>query len=173
MVDRRVRRTRRALIEAFDAIVLSGRRGRIGVREVVERAGVGRSTFYDHYAGAEALHLDALRRPFSILAEVAVGNPDEQKFTRLLEHFWEFRHRARASFNPAAERLLAEMIQERLAEADLVIPHLIASRQLAVAVLTPVTVWIRAEAWCPADDLASAIVRSARAQLDALTKQHS
>lgn len=169
MVDRRIRRTRHALIEAFDAIVLSGRRGRIGVLEVVKRAGVGRSTFYDHYSGAEALHLDALKRPLSILADAAAGVPDPAKLTRLLEHFWEFRQRARDSFNSATERMLSEMVRERLADIPLAIPHTIAARQLAASALTPVTAWIRAEAWCPAPELAEAICRSCRAQLDALT----
>ncbi len=168
MADRRVQRTRNALVGAFNALVLGGRRGRIGVAEVVQGAGVGRSTFYDHYSGVEALHLDALRGPLSLLAEAAVGEGDEAALGRLLDHFWEFRHRARESFGEPAERLLAGLIEDRLGARSLTVPTRIAARQLAAGVLATVRVWVKGEAWCPADELAAAIHRSGRAQVAAL-----
>ena len=170
MVDRRVQRTRHALIEAYNALVLGRRPAQFGVPDIIKRAGVGRSTFYDHYSGADALHLEALRGPFTILAEAAAGDGEETKLTRLLDHFWEYRTRARLVFDQAAERLLAAMVEERLEGAMLTVPARIAARQLAAAALTPVTAWVRAEAWCPAADLASAICQSCRAQRGALTR---
>jgi len=49
-IDRRAERTRRALAEAL--ITLAPRRGfdRLEVRQIVAKAGIGRSTFYKHYA---------------------------------------------------------------------------------------------------------------------------
>ena len=168
MVDRRVQRTRHALIEAYNSLVLARRPAKFGVPDIIERAGVGRSTFYDHYSGADALHLDALRGPFEILADAAAGSGDEKKLTRLLDHFWEYRARARQVFDAAAERLLAAMVEERLEGAALTLPARIAARQLAAAAPTPVTAWVRAEAWCTPADLAAAICRAGRAQRGAL-----
>ena len=166
--DRRVRRTRGALIDAWNHLVLSRMQRVIRVSDIVDQAKVGRSTFYDHYASTEALHLDALRRPFSLLADAAAGRGEEEKLTRLLEHFWDYRARARHSFDEAAERLLASMIEERLDGESLIIPTRIAARQLAAAALTPIVTWVRAEAWCAPAELARAIRGSAEAQLAAL-----
>ena len=170
MVDRRVQRTRHALVEAYNSLVLGRRPATFGVRDIIKRAGVGRSTFYDHYSGADALHLDALRGPFAILAEAAAGDCEAKKLTRLLEHFWEYRARARLVFDGAAERLLATMIEERLEGAALTVPTRIASRQLAAAALAPVIAWVRAEAWCPPAELATAICRAGHAQRQALAR---
>jgi len=165
--DRRVRRTRGALIAAWNHLVLNRRRD-IRVGDVVAVAGVGRSTFYDHYSSAEALHLDALRGPFSLIADAAAGRSDGSKLLYLLEHFWEYRSSARQSFDGSAERLLASMIEERLAGEQLSIPGRIVSRQLAATVLTPIVAWVSGEAWCTPAELAGAILCSARAQLGAL-----
>lgn len=53
--DRRVRRTRRALHEALIALVLERGYERLTVQDVLDRADVGRSTFYAHYRDKEAL----------------------------------------------------------------------------------------------------------------------
>jgi len=53
--DRRVRRTRRALHEALVALVLERGYERLTVQDVLDRADVGRSTFYAHYRDKEAL----------------------------------------------------------------------------------------------------------------------
>jgi AcrR family transcriptional regulator len=53
--DRRVRRTRRALQEALIALVLERGYDGLTVQDVLDRADVGRSTFYAHYRDKEAL----------------------------------------------------------------------------------------------------------------------
>jgi AcrR family transcriptional regulator len=168
-MDRRVARTRHALVDAYNAIVLGGRRGRIRLAEVLARANVGRSTFYAHYRGTDALHLDSLRRPFACLADAAAGDGNEALLAGLLGHFWDYRQRARNSFDDAAERLLANMVEERLPDAQFTIPRAMAARQLAAAAITPIRCWVGGEAWCIAGELAAAICSSCRAQRSALT----
>ena len=53
--DRRAQRTRRALVGAFNGLLFE--RGYLGIRveDVADRARVGRSTFYEHFRGKEAL----------------------------------------------------------------------------------------------------------------------
>jgi AcrR family transcriptional regulator len=47
--DRRSRRTRRLVADALIALMLEKRYDRITVQEIIDRADVGRSTFYAHY----------------------------------------------------------------------------------------------------------------------------
>jgi AcrR family transcriptional regulator len=53
--DRRVRRTRRILHEALISLVLEKGYERITVQDILDRADVGRSTFYAHFRDKEAL----------------------------------------------------------------------------------------------------------------------
>src|ERR1700754_1124415 len=53
--DRRVRRTRRLLREALIALVAERGYERVTVQDVLDRADVGRSTFYAHFRDKEAL----------------------------------------------------------------------------------------------------------------------
>lgn len=174
--DRRVKRTRAALLGAFDHLILSRRPKKIGVADIVAAAKVGRSTFYEHYKGADDIHMAALARPFAVLADAAAGAGDEARLTALLAHFWENRQRARESFmgpmGGKVSRLLAAMVEERLAgEADaLAIPLRLAALQLADAALAPVRGWVTAEAPSTAEALAAAICRSGRALIASIRR---
>jgi AcrR family transcriptional regulator len=55
--DRRVRRTRTNLTEAFVALVLERGYGRVTVQDILDRADIGRSTFYAHFRDKETLLL--------------------------------------------------------------------------------------------------------------------
>ncbi|MFZ5893041.1 MAG: TetR/AcrR family transcriptional regulator [Myxococcota bacterium] len=55
--DRRVRRTRRQLRDALVALILERGWDKVSVLDVCERADVGRSTFYVHFADKEDLLL--------------------------------------------------------------------------------------------------------------------
>lgn len=173
--DRRVTRTRKALVDAFGHLVQHRRRGRIRVAEIVAQAKVGRSTFYDHYSGTEEISLDALSRPFAVLADAAAGQGDAMALTGLLAHFWENRQRAREMFasgrmREKTARLLAQMVAERLEAADVrpAIPLPLASLQLAEAALAPILAWMRGEAAATPEALARSLCRSGAALADAL-----
>jgi AcrR family transcriptional regulator len=53
--DRRVRRTRRLVQEALVALIIERGYDRVTVQDVLDRADVGRSTFYAHFRDKEAL----------------------------------------------------------------------------------------------------------------------
>ena len=55
--DRRVRRTRSALTDAFLALVVQKGYDKVTVQDILNRADIGRSTFYAHYRDKEALLL--------------------------------------------------------------------------------------------------------------------
>ena len=173
--DRRVRRTRAALIEAFNHLLLHRRQERIRVSDIVAKADVGRSTFYDHYGGVDDIHMEALSRPFAILADAAAGRGDIERLEPLLAHFWENRQRARVTLSgrtgEKAVRLLADMVEARLQEggAELALPTRLAALQLATAALAPIRGWVAAEAPCTAEILALGICRGGEQLLASLT----
>ena len=148
--DRRAQRTRAALLGAFNQLFLARRR-RISAAELIAEAGVGRSTFYDHYSSADEVLLEALRHPFGHLADAAAGQGDAAATLWLVQHFWENRQRGRELFDNVqmrdrTTRLLAAMVTERLGDAPLRLPPELAATQLAEAALAPLRAWLRGEA---------------------------
>ena len=61
VVDRRVEKTRRLLHEALAALVREKAYDAISVKEILDRANVGRSTFYTHFDDKDELLASALR----------------------------------------------------------------------------------------------------------------
>ncbi|MCW3846079.1 TetR/AcrR family transcriptional regulator [Sphingomonas sp. LB-2] len=174
MPDRRITRTREALMGALDHLVLNRRQRHIRVADLVAEAGVGRSTFYEHYSSADEVLLESLARPIAALADAGAGKGDPAKVTWLLTHFWENRQRARdmmrGPMNERIVRLLAGMIEERLTARGFApaIPMKLAAAQLAEAGLAPVRGWVLAEAPCTPDILAASICRCGAAMVESL-----
>lgn len=173
-LDRRSRRTRKALIEAFNHLFLHRRQRRVRVADIVAQADLGRSTFYDHYSSAEDIALEALSRPFAILADAAAGAGDTERLGRLLDHFWENRGRARDTLGgrngERAARLLVSQVEERIAEAELILPPRLAALQLADAALGPLRGWVAGEASCTSAALAEAICRGGERMRSSLAR---
>src|SRR6476469_6803792 len=67
--DRRVARSRRALKEALTDLILEKGYEAVTVQEVIDRADVGRSTFYAHFIDKDALLME-------ILDDLEVPGPD-------------------------------------------------------------------------------------------------
>jgi len=88
--DRRSRRTRRLIAEALIALMVEQRYDRITVQEIIDRADVGRSTFYAHYHDKE----DVLTSEFEhVLAQLHQHlDPDGADAPQLLPSLGLFRH---------------------------------------------------------------------------------
>jgi AcrR family transcriptional regulator len=167
-LDRRARRTAGALLGAYNRLFLAaGGRARPTVAEIVAEADVGRSTFYEHHGSADALFLEALKRPFAPLADAAAGRGDPAALTPFLSHFWDQRARARDALagrlRPRVAELFADMVEERLDGTALILPPRLAARTLAEAALAPLTAWLLGEAPASAAELAVAICRNGEA----------
>jgi AcrR family transcriptional regulator len=118
-MDQRVERTRQALLGAFVQLMLEGRRyDRITIADLIERAGVGRSTFYEHYRNKHEVLEETIRYPFAPLARAVDSDFDVAQLRGALTHFLENRVHARVIFAGAmrarVSRILASMIEERL-----------------------------------------------------------
>ena len=73
-IDRRAVRTRGAIHRAFAALALQRGYEAIRVDDICSQAGVGRSTFYAHYAGKD----DLLRRVFDHLRHALTAARSER-----------------------------------------------------------------------------------------------
>jgi AcrR family transcriptional regulator len=173
-----VLRTRQALLEAFVSLVLERRYEQIQVKDIVMRAGVGRSTLYEHFTGKDAILSTSLRGPFSVLADSARQSDNAARLEALLAHFWNNRPLARSILTgPLRYRtvaVLTRVIEQRL-KSDrigrpnpLIIPMRLAAVQLAEALLAPITAWLIGESRCSIDALALALRKTAVAIVAAL-----
>lgn len=66
--DRRARRTRQSLSDALIRLILEKRYDSITVQDVIDRAGVARSTFYAHYRDKDDLFLQGWRSMLDMFA---------------------------------------------------------------------------------------------------------
>jgi len=86
--DRRSRRTRRLIAEALIALMVEGRYDRITVQEIIDRADVGRSTFYAHYRDKEDVLISEGERVLALLHL----DPDDTGGQQLIPSLGLFRH---------------------------------------------------------------------------------
>ena len=157
--DRRSRRSRRLIVDALLALMLEKRFDRITVQEIIDRADVGRTTFYAQFRNKEHVLESELERVFGLLHAQHLASTEEPA-DQLLPSLGLFRHvqeqqplytalvRGLAS-DPhylAVHRLLRDRAAEQLALAGgsrpLVVPPEIVANYLAGTLLTLVHWWL-------------------------------
>jgi AcrR family transcriptional regulator len=127
-VDRRVVRTRQALGTALVELMLARRFDDISVQQVLDRARVGRATFYAHFRNKNDLLLSDAERVFEFLERHFMANAGGSRrvapVAALFSHVADFHPFLRAleqseMREPVADLLtghLARMIERRMAE---------------------------------------------------------
>lgn len=90
----------------------------MSVGEVSHRAGVGRSTFYEHFRDKDEVLRQALQPILKPLAKAAIGEGELRSVEAALEHIGEHRKQAVAMLKgptrTQVEQALADLIRERL-----------------------------------------------------------
>jgi AcrR family transcriptional regulator len=129
-VDRRVRRTRELLRRALLSLIQEQGYGRITVQDIIDRADIGRSTFYAHYRDKDDLLLSEFEDIRSALAaeraaaEQAAGATSEflQPLLVVFRHVEGHRH----LWQPLARKGGAEVVTRIMRDnvTDLVREHL-------------------------------------------------
>ena len=99
-LDRRSQRTRKAVFDAFTRLIFSHRYSAIRTSDLIEEAGVGRSTFYEHFRNKDDVMVWAIDPIFAPLAEAAAGQANLPRLRLVLDHLWERRALARIMFEP-------------------------------------------------------------------------
>jgi AcrR family transcriptional regulator len=157
--DRRVQRTRSALLQAFSSLLLEPRRyDQIKVGDIVEHANVGRSTFYEHFKNKDEVLAESIRGPFRPFAHSVDAGVGASSLYPMLEHFWLNRDQARGIFGGGTRRkvtrILASMIQTQLnaraarrTSADALRIRL-AALALAEAQIGTIAAWLNGEIAC-------------------------
>src|SRR6266404_4731924 len=96
LTDRRARRTRAAIVTAFNELLFVKAYDAITPGEVAERADVGRSTFYEHYSSKNDVLAQSLAGILRPIARAGLTAALEPALISVIEHFWSSRRFARA-----------------------------------------------------------------------------
>ena len=176
--ESRSAQTRNALLSAFRDLILDKPYHELTVADIVGRAHVGRSTFYEHFLGKEGLLAASIAGPFSALADTVGVNDNVPQLVELLEHFWAQRRLARELLVGASRdksvRVLVGQIERRLRielngqKAAMILPLRLVAVQAAEMLLGPVVAWLMGESRCNATTLAVALRRSSKSYLAAM-----
>ncbi len=155
--DRRSRRTRQALGDALVELMMEKGYEAISVKDIIEHADVGRSTFYSHYADKEELFVSQLDRLVELLSQhVTQDTPDGGNpffpslglFIHIKEQWKLYRILAWGSgvdlLTRHLQKSLSEKIQERLSAGGQTyeVPLPVMANFLSGSFLSLVTWWL-------------------------------
>ena len=122
--DRRVQRTRRLLHQALMSRVIEKKYESITVQEILDRADVGRSTFYLHFRDKDELLASGLQNVGHLVrsAQTAFKAPPGKSYEKIIgfslamfEHAYEYRAVQRAMLGSNAEPIVRRQIHGALA----------------------------------------------------------
>lgn len=161
--DGRRKNTRQAITDALIRLMSDRRYAAIRTTDLIQAAGVGRSTFYEHFPSKTAV-LEAVVEPIlAPLALAGAGRGNTARLRIMLDHLWERRALVRHLFEPPLsarlQRRLAAMI-EGFAESRVPegVPASLAARGAAARQLVMLHTWLVGEVSCGSDALAKALV---------------
>ena len=173
-LNRRSNQTRTELMSAFTGLVFAKGFENVSVKEIIESAGLARSTFYEHFSNKEDVLRACMTRFFAIIADCISAEEMPAELLRVLDHLWSNRRLTDAIFSGHARVVLArnqaDLVEQRLRAAAplLRLPHRLAAIQIADAQLGLVESWMRGRAPCSVENLADGLFRSSRASALAL-----
>jgi AcrR family transcriptional regulator len=170
--NRRVDRTYRELLAAFRDLMFECGYSRLTVRAIIDRANVGRSTFYEHFRNKEDVLRESIAPILTPLADIVSADHSDEQVRAVVEHVWAVRERtATAMLGPTRTlivRILADLLEDRLAPlaapggAAVSVPVRLIAAAIADAQIGLLATWIRHEAPAPADAVAHALVTVSR-----------
>ena len=120
--DRRIQKTQALLHEALGSLIREKPYDEIVVKEILDRANVGRSTFYMHYRDKDELLASGIHEMLRAVhaAEIAPsGKKDERiiRFSRaLFEHIHRHRQAGTAGMGTRGRAIIHEHLRKVLAE---------------------------------------------------------
>jgi len=149
--DERVRRTRKRIDTAFVELLHRRDYGNIRVSDIVKKAGVGRPTFYAHYATKD----DLLRSQFARIVGPmiqAIPGDDAIDATHLFAHVGSAQHFYKSFMGPnggSAPRVLRDCFESRVRKilefdnaSSATLKQSAITRFVAASILTVIECWI-------------------------------
>jgi hypothetical protein len=169
VIDRRIQKTKKSLTEALISLMLVKGYEKVTVQDIIDKANVGRSTFYMHYESKEQLLLDGHNNlDAGIFADDAMNDEkaDAITFTKLVSHVAENHQLAKAMLGKKGGNIMTDFfknnialrIKKRLgsqfgksrAQQQLLV---FLSDACAAAVVSLLVSWIEAEMPFPANEI--------------------
>jgi AcrR family transcriptional regulator len=112
--DRRVIRTRAAIMCSFVDLLGEQSWSTVSVDSIAARAEIARSTFYQHFRSKEDLLIASMASMLDLLE--SAGDPDcRVKLDQLLAHYWSNRSLARVVFGGPRAVIIERALRTRLA----------------------------------------------------------
>jgi AcrR family transcriptional regulator len=120
--DRRVQKTKRLLHEALGSLIREKPYDSIVVQEILDRANVGRSTFYMHFRDKDELLISSI---YDLLHSVrtAEPTPSRSRYERMIrfsrpifEHIHQHRHSGAAHMGIRGRAIIHEHLQKVVSE---------------------------------------------------------
>ena len=171
--DRRVQKTLLALRETFFEMVLTYSYDEIKVSDIIEKANVGRSTFYKHYKSKDDILANSMSVLLEDLARSVEHEANQNALIGLMEHFWENRRFAPRIFAGTARRVVVEALTERIErrlklrfKAQTIhppIPTNLVAHQIAEAQLVICIDWLLGKGSCSVEAMAKHIELTTKA----------
>src|SRR5262249_2569960 len=116
--DKRFHRTRSWIVQAFNELLFKRGYAALGTHFISKRAGVARSTFYEHFRNKEELLLHSAASLLAILADAVTDAGDTDRIRGVVEHILKQKAMAQSLLigptGAALTRKLAELVAERL-----------------------------------------------------------
>ncbi|MEZ4708459.1 MAG: TetR/AcrR family transcriptional regulator [Caldilineaceae bacterium] len=190
--DRRIQKTRRALQDALLGLIVERRYDKITVQDILDRADIGRSTFYAHYRDKDDLLLGdfagAMQRMFVEMHHGQISQDDAGTLSILpfLQHAQEHLSLYRALLGTQGIELIKQGLQETLyakfqqdmAHCSPPAPPDSASQEVALhyltgAALACITWWLDADTPCAPEVLDAMLQKLNRGCLEKLAQSPS
>jgi AcrR family transcriptional regulator len=117
--DRRVQKTEKVLAEALDSLIREKSFDTIAVREILDRANVGRSTFYTHYRDKEELLVSHIREMLESARPSVHGRWPERVLwfsLPIFEHLERHRSAGESRMGPRGRAILHQRLRTVLVD---------------------------------------------------------
>jgi AcrR family transcriptional regulator len=112
--DGRAERTRGWIVTSFNRLFRSRAYDRFDVSEVAQRAGVGRSTLYEHFRSKESILRSSITPVFEVFADAVLAGSDVERLVRTVEFIGTHRPEAHRMLTGAARPAILEILTELL-----------------------------------------------------------
>src|SRR5262245_13140454 len=173
--DKRFRRTRAWIVQAFNELLFQRAYAGLPTALIVKRAGVGRSTFYEHFKNKDEVLLQSVAGILGTLADAVADMGNSWAIRGVVDHILNQRAMAQplltGANGEAITTELARLIEDRLSRGGydaeppvLIVPTRLVARQIAEAQMALLCGWLAEDdaSRCSSSALTAAICRSSR-----------
>jgi AcrR family transcriptional regulator len=165
--NQRALRTRATILDTFTALVLERRYDTIRIADIINAAGIGRTTFYEHFRSKNDVLLAAMEPVLLMLSTAASGRAARSYVKDIVSHLWGRRSIGRTILNsataPIIQRQLAALIRINVERAgtDNIAPSIKAAG-ISAAQIAMLRSWLGGEASCTVDEVTDQMIGCSR-----------